>query len=1232
MSLTSPYKGLVPYSEEDREFFFGRDAEREIITANLLAARLTLLYGASGVGKSSVLNAGVISHLKEIAEEELTERGFPEFVVVSFRSWRDDPLTTLTRQIQTSVAEALAEKAATEPVNPLSLVETLDDCMQRLRGKLIIILDQFEEYFLYHGQADGEGTFAVEFPRAVGRGNLRVSFLISIREDALAKLDRFKGRIPNLFDNYLRIEHLDCEAAREAIRKPIAQYLLKHGDQGQPTGIENGLVEVLLQQVRTGAVVLGEKGRGETGNETDQIRIEAPYLQLVMERLWNTERQNKSPEIRLATLTELGGASSIVRKHLHDVMVELPENEQAAAAEIFDRLVTPSGSKIAHTAPDLISYAQSSHSLLQPASIEALLESLSQPDTRILRAVPGPLDQPQLSRYEIFHDVLAAAVLNWRAVYVQKQEKAQAERLAAEEAAKQAEETKRKLAYTQAMAAEQQARAKQFRQGFIAALSFLVVMIALFIWAWQQRQSAKAAVKAAQESKSAAQASGLLANAVLQSGHDADLSTLLAVESVQIRPTEQAEGILRKSLIQPHAQLILQGDEAFLRAVFSPDGKRLAAASRDGKAFVWEDSSGKWEQDATKKLATLSGHTQEVGSVAFSHDGLSLVTASKDTTARLWDVATGQQKPFVLPHNEAVNTAVFSPDGASVLTACDDGVARVWEAATGKLLGELRGHENAVTDANYSSDGRRIVTSSKDRTVRIWDARSGNSLKVLAKSDEIRSIFSAEFSPDGRQIITASWPRTVRVWDAASLTRRHEVAGHEAPVTIASFSPKAKWIITASEDGKVNVWETETEYKISDLAGHSGTVTDAAFSPDGKWIVTTGRDKTVRVWLSPTESGFLELSGHQGLVNSVAVSPDGRSVAAASSDGHAFVWDVTNSASPPRLLAHKDKVKTVAFSPDGNWIVTGGDDWVARVWPANGGEPVELQDGRRTVYQALFSPDSRRLLTTTHLDYVVTVWETGTWRKLSSLRGEHAKYITSAEFNRDGQKVLTASQDGTAVVWDVARQQPLLKLPKQNASINAAAFSPDDQLIVTANEDRVAVLWEAATGREKFRLAHDDAVTRASFSPDGQWLLTASNDATARIWDVKTGTERCRLSGLGQVYSAAFSTNGKWVVTTHGDKVARIWDAKTGAKLNEIRHLDATLTKASFVPACNQPDGKCKDGERIVIVGNDSKAHSSMWIHECAVCDSLDRLLALVGERVKRKLTPEERQKYLPEK
>ena len=109
-----PYKGLMPYDEADAPFFFGREAEQEIISANLMASRLTLLYGPSGVGKSSVLRAGVVRHLRVLAEQNLLERGTPEFAVVVFSSWRDDPITALAAEVEKGVSSFLSGRKMDE--------------------------------------------------------------------------------------------------------------------------------------------------------------------------------------------------------------------------------------------------------------------------------------------------------------------------------------------------------------------------------------------------------------------------------------------------------------------------------------------------------------------------------------------------------------------------------------------------------------------------------------------------------------------------------------------------------------------------------------------------------------------------------------------------------------------------------------------------------------------------------------------------------------------------------------------------------------------------------------------------------------------------------------------------------------------------------------------------------------------------------------------------------------
>lgn len=383
---TGPYKGLEHFAEQDAAFFFGRDVETQIVVANVLASRLTLLYGESGVGKSSLLHAGVLPRVRSSRELEP--------LIVS--AWRGDPIATLA-----SAARELTGMNLPEQEPPL--VETLAECARQLDRDLLVILDQFEEYFVYHPEDDGPRTLAVEFPRAVARRDLPVSFLVSIREDALAKLDRFKGRIPNLFDTYLRVERLDREDARAAIERPLEAWN-RRVSSDERIAVEPALVETLLDEVSTGRVQLARGGAGVVdGGSAARARIETPYLQLVLSRLWQEEAHTESRVLRLETLRRLGGADRVVQTHLDSALDGLPAQQQDLAAAVFRYLVTPSGTKIAHQVGDLAHYAG-----LAAADVEPVLARLAAGDVRILRPIAA-------STYEIYHDVLAAAILDWRA-------------------------------------------------------------------------------------------------------------------------------------------------------------------------------------------------------------------------------------------------------------------------------------------------------------------------------------------------------------------------------------------------------------------------------------------------------------------------------------------------------------------------------------------------------------------------------------------------------------------------------------------------------------------------------------------------------------------------------------------------------------------------------------------------------------------------------------------------
>jgi cell division protein FtsL/ketosteroid isomerase-like protein len=424
-----PYRGLMPFSERQAPFFFGRDGERKIVAANLLASRLTVLYGPSGVGKSSLLNAGVACHLRRLAQQNREEYGAPEFSVIVFGAWRDDPRCGLARVLSQQISEDI----------PGRLAGKLDQVSSRLDCDLLIILDQFEEYFLYHPNEDSQSGFASEFAEAVNQ-SVRTSFLISIREDSLAKLDRFEGAIPGILGNRLRVDHLNIHAAREAIQKPLEQFNRLRLHDEPPVTIEDALVEKVLRQVATGRMVRAVNGdtvvsRPIASHRTEE-RVETPYLQLVMTRLWNEEQRAGSDVMRAETLDRLGGAEKIVGTHLDAAMSSLTPAETEVAARIFNHLVTPSRTKIAHSVADLANYAG-----VTPDALALLLQKLSTGENRLLVPVAPSPDQTSGVRYQILHDILAGSVLEWRARYVQSRQRAEAEAKAEEQRRKAEQET-----------------------------------------------------------------------------------------------------------------------------------------------------------------------------------------------------------------------------------------------------------------------------------------------------------------------------------------------------------------------------------------------------------------------------------------------------------------------------------------------------------------------------------------------------------------------------------------------------------------------------------------------------------------------------------------------------------------------------------------------------------------------------------------------------------------------
>ncbi len=234
---------------------------------------------------------------------------------------------------------------------------------------------------------------------------------------------------------------------------------------------------------------------------------------------------------------------------------------------------------------------------------------------------------------------------------------------------------------------------------------------------------------------------------------------------------------------------------------------------------------------------------------------------------------------------------------------------------------------------------------------------------------------------------------------------------------------------------------------------------------------------------------------------------------------------------------------------------------------------------------ASFSPDGRKIVTASY-DGTARIWDSHNGQELMVLNG-HEDHVFSASFSSDGKRIVTASYDETARIWDSHNGQELMILNGHRRFVTSASFSSDGKRIVTASYDETARIWDSHNGQELMILnGHRRFVTSASFSPDGKKIITGSNDNTARIWDSHNGQELIILNrheGLvreGLVCSAAFSPDGKQIVTGSSDKTARIWDSHNGQELMVLNGHEDHVFSASF----------SSDGKRIVTASYDETA------------------------------------------
>jgi WD40 repeat protein len=666
-----------------------------------------------------------------------------------------------------------------------------------------------------------------------------------------------------------------------------------------------------------------------------------------------------------------------------------------------------------------------------------------------------------------------------------------------------------------------------------------------------KREEAQRVVTEAAESKAQGKAERALRlwyagsiNLAQQAWENNDIPRVRAVlEETADYPDRCFEWYYLQRLCHLELQTLIGHRSRISGVCWSPDGQRLATASWDGTAKVWDTASG-------RELLNLSGHVGGVFSVSWSSQGQRLATGSCDTTAKVWDAVSGRELLTLRGHKHIVGFVSWSPDGKRLATASLDGTVNVWETGSDQQPLALPGHRMAVWRLSWSPDGKRLATASQDGTAKIWEvAREREPLTILRHP---RQVFSAFWSPDGQRLATGGEDGTAKIWDAASGRELLTFRGHTDWVGPVSWSPDGQWLATGSGDGTAKIWDTARGRELQTIKGHTNGIMAVSWSPDGQRLATGCIDGTAKLWKVSDLPEPLTFKGHTKKIHSISWSPDGQRLATGSEDGTVKVWEAAGGRELLTLKGHTSSILCVSWSPDGQRLVAGSLDEPAKVWETTSGRELLTFQGHTDGVRCVSWSSDGRWLATGSADGRAKICEASSGRELLTLAG-HRGPVSSISWSPDGERLATGSFDGTATICEVASGRELPLFPGHAKPIESVCWSPNGQQLATVSDDRTTKIWDASNGQELLTLlGHRSGIFAVSWSPDGRRLATGSYDGTAKVWDASSGRELLTLRGhTSMVRSVSWSPDGRRLATASWDGTAKVWEAATVEAVQE---------------------------------------------------------------------------------